>query len=137
MTALNINPIFSDIPRFSWSEPIITANTAMDGTGTTYLIFTAGGKGSLLAECILRPVGANVATVIRLFVNNGNTPATAANNMPCGELTMPTIVVSQTAQQEDFRIPLGFAIEPNHRVYGSVGTGVASGWKAAIAGGDY
>jgi hypothetical protein len=137
MTTLNINPIFSDIPRLSWGDAMTAGNTAMDGTGTTYLIFTAGAKGSLLSEAVFRPTGAAVPTVVRLFLNNGSTPATPANNMPYGELTLPQITVTQTAQQEDFRIPIGKAIEPNHRVYASLGTGVANGWKCAIDGGDY
>jgi hypothetical protein len=137
MTTLNIDPIFSSIPRSSWSDVMTAGNTAMDGTGTTYLIFTAGAGGSLVAEAILRATGAAVASVARLFVNNGNTPATASNNVPCGEVTLPAITVTQTAQQEDVRIPLGFGIEPGYRIYGSIGTGVANGWKCLIVGGDY
>jgi len=78
MTA-NTQPIFPLTPKVSWGT-VTTANTAKDGTGTVVTVFTAGADGSRIDQIKVRALGTNVATVIRFFVNNGSTNATAANN---------------------------------------------------------
>ena len=68
----------------------LTANTAKDGTGTvTFIQTNTGGtladlvaptNGLWVDTIVVIPSGTNVATVMRLWANNGSTNATAANS---------------------------------------------------------
>ena len=50
------------------------SNTAKDGTGTVLTVFTADStNGSYLSTLSFRAAGTNVATVARVFINNGVT----------------------------------------------------------------
>ena len=78
----NTAPIFSRQAHVSWVNGITAANTAKDGTGTVDTVFTADAtNGSFLQKLIIRPRGTNVVSVLRVFLNNGSTNATAANNL--------------------------------------------------------
>src|SRR5580658_5173308 len=97
--AANTNPIFTLVPDIQWGSvddnssatagPILSANTAMDGTGYVTPVFTAGANGSYVSQIIARPVGTNIATVLRVFINNGSSNATQANNVLFTEITLP------------------------------------------------
>jgi hypothetical protein len=50
-----------------------TANTALDGSGTLYKLFTAGANGSYIQKIRFRPVGSPAATVCRIFISSSTT----------------------------------------------------------------
>ena len=79
--AANTSPIFVGTPNTGIYAGITAANTATDGTGTVYTVFTAGANGSYVRRLLIKPLGTNVATVMRVFVNNGSSQGTAANNV--------------------------------------------------------
>ena len=80
--AANTMPIYTKLGQISYnSTTLTTANTAKDGTGTTQLIFTAGADGGRVERIRVRALGTNVATVLRIFINNGSAPTVAANNV--------------------------------------------------------
>ena len=110
--AQNTNPIFPLIPANSWvsgvaanaATPGVTANTTKDLTsGTIYgPIETAGAvEGSRLDFIKVRALGTNVATVIRIWLNNGSATGTAANNTLYLERTLSATTVSETSEQPD------------------------------------
>jgi hypothetical protein len=79
--AANTVPIYSKAGQIEWAPAELkTANTAMDGTGTVAIIFTAGADGGRVERVRCKANGTNVATVLRLFINNGGDTTTAANN---------------------------------------------------------
>ena len=89
--AQNTSPIFPLTPINTWvsgtaataGTPGLTANTTTDLTsGTNYgPIFTGKAvDGSRLDFIKVRSLGTNVATVIRIWINNGSATGTAANN---------------------------------------------------------
>jgi len=146
--AQNTNPIFPLIPVNTWvsgtaataGTPGLTANTTTDLTaGTTYgPIFTADATdGSRLDFIKVRSLGTNVATVIRLWINNGAETTTAANNALYLERTLFTTTVSQTAEQPDIILPLNISLAAGYRVYATFGTAVAAGFHLTAVGGDY
>jgi hypothetical protein len=149
MTTLNIDPIYSAYPHFGFGVAVTAANTAMDGTGTVTVIFTAGtsavaagapDQGSFVPRVFLRPLGTNAASLVRIFVNNGATNTTASNNVLVGELTLPATTASNTIQQADFCIPIGpngVVLDPGFRLLMTLGTAVAAGWIAYVPAGDY
>lgn len=146
--AQNTNPIFPLVPEVLWvsgtaataGTPGLTANTTTDLTaGTIYgPIFTAGAvEGSRLDFIKVRPLGTNVATVIRIWINNGAATTTAANNTLYLERTLSATTVSQTAEQPDIILPLNISLAPGYRVYATFGTAVAAGFHLTAVGGDY
>lgn len=145
--AQNTNPIFTLVPDVQWAStddnsgatagPLLTANTAMDGTGFVATVFTAGANGSYLQRLIARPVGTNVATVLRVFLNNGSSNATQANNVLAAELTLPASTASAIAALQPIELPLNFAIQGGFKVNVTLGTTVAAGYRVSLIGGDY
>lgn len=140
--AANTQPIFTGTPDVQWtSTPMVTANTTADLTaGTIYLAFTADAtNGGYVQRIRFRPLGTNAAaTVARVWINNGSTTATAANNTLFDEITLPTITVSQVAAQSNYELPLNFALPATDRIYITLGTAPnAAGWNATVIGGKY
>jgi len=136
--AANTNPIFTLAPRTSWgTTTITTANTAKDGTGTVLGVFTAGTNGSYVQRIRFRPAGTNVQTVARLFINNGSTNGTAANNILFDEITIAATTLSETTSQSTFEIPLNFALPAGYVLNVTIGTSIAAGLYVSAIGGDY
>lgn len=146
--AQNTNPIFPLIPVNSWvsgtgataGTPGLTANTTTDLTaGTIYgPILTADATdGSRLDFIKVRALGTNVATVVRLWINNGAATGTAANNTLYLERTLSATTVSQTTEQHDIILPMSISLAAGYRVYATFGTAVAAGFHLTAVGGDY
>jgi hypothetical protein len=135
----NNQPIFSIAGDAQWSSGAITAaNTTTDLTsGTIYAIFTGGTNGSYIQRIRFRHLGTNVATVARVWINNGSTTGTAANNTLWDEITLAANTLSQTAAAINYELPLGFALPAGYVIYVTLGTAVAAGFKVTIIGGDY
>ena len=134
----NTAPIFSRIAHIEWAAGITAANTAKDGTGTVDTVFTAPSPdGAYLQKLIIRPKGTNVASVLRVFLNNGATNATAANNVLIGEVSLTATSNSEAAAIAGYEYGLNFPIPPGYRVQVTLGTAVAGGYAVAGVGGDY
>jgi hypothetical protein len=138
----NTSPIFSAKGAIQWNPAILnSANTAKDGTGTVATVFigNAAGNaaGNFMQRLIARPLGTNVATVLRVFVNNGSSNATAANNSLIAELTLPATTLNEAAAQADFVLPLNFAVPAGYKIHCALGTAVAAGYALTIIGGEY
>ena len=135
--AANTSPIYSAGAVVSWGT-IATANTAKDGTGTVVLVWTAdSSEGGRLDKVIVRSLGTNVATVVRLFANNGSTNATAANNSLIAEKTVAATTLSEVAEQPAVEIELAMPLPAGYRVYATIGTTVAAGLQLTGVGGHY
>lgn len=101
------------------------------------LVFTAGADGAYISRLRFKPGGANVATVARIYINNGSTNTTAANNAFYGEVSLPATSASATASMQDIDYPMGFAIPAGFRIYFGIATAVASGWNCIAIAGQY
>lgn len=136
-TTLNTKPIYTREPDNQWGT-VAAANTAKDGTGTVVTVFTADAtNGGRVEKLKVRPLGTNVATVMRVFINNGLTNATAANNVLYMEKTLPATTVSETAELPDVEIPLNLALYKGHKLNVTLGTVVAAGLAVTAVGGKY
>jgi len=138
----NNQPIFTRLADVQWTVSAMTvANTTTDLTsGTIYLAFTSDAtNGGYVQRIRFRTLGTNSnATVARVWVNNGSTNATAANNTLIDEITLPTTTVSQVAAQANYELPLNFALPAGYKIYITVGTAPTSaGWNATVIGGKY
>lgn len=144
MTA-NVNPIFLLTPDVSNNGgtviggSLLTAANDYTGVSANYVLeFTAGANGGYIERLRFKPLGTNIQTVARIFLNNGSTPGTASNNAFYDEITLPATTASTTAQtgpsmdlQMNLRIPAAW------RVYTGLTVTVASGWQCIAVGGQY
>jgi hypothetical protein len=135
-TTLNTSPIYSGTPNVAWGT-VATANTAKDGTGTVVTVFTAGADGGRCDYVRARALGTNIATVLRVFINNGSSNAVAANNTLFTEITVAATTLSEVAAQVENTINLGLALDPGYKVNITIGTTIAAGLAVTGVGGDY
>lgn len=135
----NKQPIFSSAPDIGWTlTPILVANTAKDGTGVVLLIWTADAtNGGYIQRIIAKSLGTNTATVLRIFINNGDTPTVASNNSLLVETTLTATVLSEISALPSFEIPLNIAIPKTFRLYATIGTTVAAGYQLTAIAGKY
>ncbi len=144
--AANNLAIFSIAGDVQWGT-ITTANTAFDGTGTVVTIFTADAtNGGRVERVRFRSKGTNVATVARIFINNGLTNATAANNSLYAEITLPITTLSQVAATllQEFpqiggadQTAFPLVLPPGYKLNLTIGTTVAAGYQVTVNGGRY
>ena len=136
--AAGTTPIFTATPNFGWgTTALATANTAKDGTGTVLTCFTAGANGAFVQSIRFRPAGTNIATVVRVFINNGSTNATAGNNILRDEITASAITLSEVAAVTNFELPLNITLPAGYKVNVTVGTTISAGLYCSVVGGDY
>jgi hypothetical protein len=139
--AQNTSPIFPLVPVITWVNAAgLVANTTTDLTaGTNYNSgFTANAtNGSRVDFVRVRALGTNVATVIRVWLNNGSATTTAANNTQFFERTLAATTVSQTSELVDVIIPMNVSLPAGYKIYYTFGTAVAAGYSVSVVGGDY
>jgi len=142
----NLQPIFPLTQNVSFGS-VATANTAKDGTGTVVTVFTAGANGAKIDQIKVRALGTNVATVLRFFVNNGQTNATVTNNSLVHETTIASTTLSEVAALTDVDVtivknttetacPIPY-LPPNYKINITIGTTVAAGLQVTVWGGNY
>lgn len=137
--AANTAPIYTLLGAVQWgTTALTTANTAVDGTGTVLTVFTADAtNGGFVQRIRAKPAGSNVASVLRVFINNGSTNATAANNIFYDEISLPLVTASNSSGNYTIEIPLNFALPPGYVLNCVIGTSVAAGWYVSVIGGKY
>lgn len=136
----NTAPIFTIVPEVMWTANMTAANTGNLSAGTAYIVFSAGTNGSYVQKIRFRHQSNNtnsVATVARVFINNGGATGTTANNTIFDEITIAANTASQTAASTNYELPLNFALPPLYTMYVTLGTASASGIQATVIGGDY
>lgn len=134
--AANTAPIYSKVPKVGFGS-VATANTAKDGTGTVVTVFTAGVEGGFVNSIVFRAKGTNVATVARVFLNNGSSNTTATNNSLIHEITLPATTNSETSQLAHQELILNRTIPAGYVINITIGTTVSAGYAVTCFGGDY
>ena len=114
MAAANQNPIFTLVGDIQWGTGIVaSANTVRGGSGAVMTCFSGDAtNGGFVRELRWRAAGTNIATVGRVFINNGSTNATPANNILIDEITLSATTISEVAALATYVVPLGFALPP-------------------------
>lgn len=135
--AQNTAPIFGLTGNIVTGATIATANTAKDGTGTVVLVCTGGTNGTFVQRLRARAIGTNTASVLRVFINNGSTNATAGNNTLWDEITLSATTLSEVAALPTYELPLNFVLPASYRLYCTVGTTVAAGYALTAIATDY
>lgn len=137
--AANTAPISPATSAESWNAtPLTSANTALDGTGTVGTIITAGSNGTRVPRIRIVHRGTNVATVLRIFENNGSTNTTASNNNLVSEITVAANTLSQVAQSVFYDLYMNIVLKPGYKLNYTIGTAVAAGHSVGCPdAGDY
>ena len=133
-------PQFVSTPNKGTPGSLTAANTALNGTGATgrLLVFTAGSSGSLLPKLRFMHLGTNVATLCRVFRNNGSDPEVAGNNTLIWEVALGANTLSQTAASVPAEADLNLVLAAGERVYVTLATAVAAGIQITpVNGGDF
>jgi hypothetical protein len=135
---------------------LINADTSLTAPTTAGVaVFTAGANGSKIDAMKVRALGTNVATVLRVFVNDGLGSA-ATNFSLVYELALPASTASATAPAQANDILLfaenfdnmggstssGNGVLPPYlgagqKLYVSLGTTVVAGYAVTVFGGDF
>ena len=143
--AANTVPIYSLGGQINWGPTLLqTANTAMDGTGTVLTIFTAGANGGRVDRIRAKATGTNVATVLRVFINNGGANSTPANNILYAEKTIAATTASAVASLVTNELPdttdttaFPLVLPAGYTVFVTIGTTVAAGLYVSAEGSTY
>ena len=141
--ASNTLPIYTRTGDVQWTTNMTAVNATTDVTsGTIYLAFSADTtEGGYVQRIRFKPNNAsgtnNAATVARVWLNNGSTTATAANNVFIDEISLPSTTGSGTAAIPVYELPLNFAMPPGYKIYVTLGTAVVGGYRATVIGGKY
>ncbi len=137
-TSLNTQPIYTASADTQWIGSVLAANTTKDLTsGTGYLAFTASSNGGYIQRIRFRALGTNVATVARVFINNGGVTGTTANNILWDEISLPATTLSETSALPTYELPLNFALPAGYKLFVTLGTAVAAGFAVTVIGGKY
>lgn len=144
--AANTIPIYSKAGQVNWGPSIITAaNTNKDGTGTVVTIFTADAtNGGRVERVRAKALGTNVATVLRVFINNGADPTVASNNILYAEVTLAASTLSEVAAIVQVELPnasdttaFPLVLPAGYKLTVTIGTAVAAGYAVSAVGGTY
>jgi hypothetical protein len=136
----NSSPIFSRLGDIGFTTTNLTAAAATytGANANDQLCFTADiTNGGYVQRLRFKAVGTNVATVARIYLNNGSTNLTAANNTFYGEVSLPAITATNTAATVDIDYPMNLALPPGWRIYVGIATAVAAGWNVTVIAGAY
>lgn len=151
----NTDPVYSkvgDIQSTTLAAATLlgpTANTAQDGTGTLYPIFTADAtNGGYVQKLTFQPITSPALTVCRIFVSDTVPTVTAGalvsntslNTRLLNEITLPAVTVSQTAAAPHLELPINMALPPGYRLSVTFGTSTGAsttGWAINTIAGKY
>lgn len=138
--AANTTPVFPLTAKVGAGIALLAANTAKDGTGTVQVNYStatvaAGGNGDRIDKLIFKPVGTNVATLARIFLNNGTDKTLAVNNQFIKDVTLPAISNSEVVAQVQVEVPVDIVIPAGYTINWCLATAVAAGWQMTTIGG--
>lgn len=146
----NSDPIYSKVGDIQWSGTSALFSSAMtagnvssyDGTDANVKqIFSAdatnGGYVQRIRAKCCALTGTSAASVLRIWINNGSTNATAVNNVLVGEVGLPAVTNTVVAATPDVELTLNIALPAGYKLYAGLGTAVTTGWAVVTIGGKY
>lgn len=135
----NTNPIFTHEGNIKCGVVLTALSGTYDGTGANdILAFEADpDDGSFLDKIRFKAKGANVQTLARIFINNGQDHTVAANNSFYDDVALPSTSASATVQQPFVELSLQLQLKAGFKIYIGLAVAVASGWQATPIGGNF
>jgi hypothetical protein len=134
----NTSPIYCVTPLVVIMGTLTTANTTKTGAaGTISTQFIVGANGGRLEKIVCQPIGTNIATAMRIFVNNGGSTGTAGNNTYYRDATLPATTLTEVASMPSTEIVLDLVLPASYTVFVTIATGIAAGIAFTGVGGSY
>lgn len=141
----NNDPIYSRIGDVTadgttvFPTAMVTATGDYTGAATQHVkVFTADAtNGGFIQRLRFKATGTNIASVVRIYLNNGSTNTTAANNQFYGELSLPATTAINTAATVDLDYPMFLALPAAFRIFTGLATTVTASWVPTAIGGKY
>jgi hypothetical protein len=134
----NTAPIFTKIADVQWITGTTLNNTYDLTSGTINLLFTSDAtNGGYIQRIRFKALGTTVATVARVFINNGSTTNTGTNNILWDEISLPLVSASATAASATYELPMNIPLPAGYRIYVAFGTAASAGWAMTVIGGKY
>lgn len=121
------SPIFVGTPKFAAVTTGLSANTALDGTGVLTTLATIGSSGGRLDTMYFTHLGTNVATALRVFVND----------RLVHEETMAANTLSQVAASIQNVWRANMILPASATIKVTIGTAIASGVMVAAEYGEF
>lgn len=113
----------------------VAAGLATPATGT---IVADPINGSRISKVVFQPIGACTASAGRIFLNNGQTAATAGNNTYLKDVSLPTLAaVSEIISMPSTDVTLDIVVPPFHKLNVTLGTTVATAYAVYAVAGSY
>ena len=112
----------------------VATGLATPATGT---IVADPINGCRITKVVFQPIGACSASAGRIFLNNGQTSASATNNTYLKDVTLPALAaVSEVGSMPPTEVTLDMVVPPFHKLNVTLGTTVATAYAVyAVAGG--
>ena len=137
---MSATPVFASTPLFGFVESMTLADTSkgadLSGANVRTLL-TAGSNGALVRTLRFFTLGTNVATVFRIFINNGGALNVAANNVLYAEFGVPSTFITEVSQQAVNEMSLNLALPAGYKVVVTMATAVAAGYAVSAIGADF
>jgi hypothetical protein len=145
MATPNSDPIVTRVGDVSvdagttMATALVTATGDYTGVSANHQkVFTADAtNGGFIARLRFKATGTNTASVARIYINNGSTHTTAANNSFYGEISLPGTTAINTAATVDIDYPMNLALNPAFQIWVGLGTTVAASWICVAVAGKY
>ena len=94
--------------------------------------------GNFMQKLIARPLGTNVASVLRVFINNGAANTTAVEqHVDCGSSPCQPQRSAKWQPSPTVVLPLNFVLPAGYKINCTLGTAVAAGYAVTAIGGQY
>jgi hypothetical protein len=142
--AANNNPIYTKKGNLTNNggttmvSGMVTATGDYTGVSANHVLaHTAGADGSYIKRIKFVATGSNTASVARVYLNNGSSNTTAANNQLIAQLSLPGTTASNIVATAEPEYSLEMMIPPSFRIYIGLGTTVAATWIPTCIAGDY
>lgn len=141
---VNTNPVFSGTGDVSTNNGTTMSQLTKDAAATytgvdadDVLVFTAHAtNGGYVERLRMKSVGTNIATVARIYLNNGSDHTVATNNAFYGEQSLQATTAILTAATVEIDYPMNMLLNPGFRIYVGLATAVAAGWVITAIGGN-
>ena len=123
----------------AFAGTLTTATADFTGVSANHQeVFRADeNNGGYVQRLRFKSIGTNVASVARIYINNGGAQTVAVNNNLIGEQSLPATTLNNAGSTIDIDYPLNIALNPGFRIWVGLGTTVAAGWKCTAIGGRY
>lgn len=143
--AANTSPIFIRTPNIQWAKldyapPSSSSHIASGSLGTEIkVVYSASLNGSRIDELRILSLGTNPATVVRLFINNGQDNNIITNNVLIDEITIASTTITEGIATPVNHIVYtnGLNLAPSYRLLALTSVSQSHGLHISAFGGDY